>query len=124
MLTATVPLGSGTVKDLDEVILSEGVAGVIDTADAQGIDLPCQVGDPDLWFGDTPAELERAKHLCGDCPMRNACLRSAIARNEPWGVWGGEIFERGTIIARKRPRGRPRKQDRMHNTVVRQEEVA
>jgi WhiB family redox-sensing transcriptional regulator len=24
-------------------------------------------------------------------------------------VWGGEIFERGTVIARKRPRGRPRK---------------
>ncbi|MBR7560709.1 WhiB family transcriptional regulator, partial [Mycobacterium tuberculosis] len=27
----------------------------------------------------------------------------------PWGVWGGEIFERGAVIARKRPRGRPRK---------------
>jgi WhiB family redox-sensing transcriptional regulator len=24
-------------------------------------------------------------------------------------VWGGEIFERGVIVARKRPRGRPRK---------------
>jgi len=24
-------------------------------------------------------------------------------------VWGGEILDRGTVIARKRPRGRPRK---------------
>ena len=34
---------------------------------------------------------------------------AALERQEPWGVWGGEIIERGTIIARKRPRGRPRK---------------
>jgi len=25
-------------------------------------------------------------------------------------VWGGEIFERGVVIPRKRPRGRPRKE--------------
>jgi len=24
-------------------------------------------------------------------------------------VWGGEIFDHGVVIARKRPRGRPRK---------------
>ena len=44
-------------------------------------------------------------------PARLACLAGALERREPWGVWGGEIFERGTIIARKRPRGRPRKHD-------------
>src|ERR1039457_7178036 len=31
----------------------------------------------------------------------------ALARREPHGVWGGEIFEQGTITARKAPRGRP-----------------
>jgi WhiB family redox-sensing transcriptional regulator len=50
-----------------------------------------------------------AKALCADCPVRDACLAGALSRAEPWGVWGGEIFERGTVIARKRPRGRPRK---------------
>lgn len=70
---------------------------------------PCHVGDPDLWFAESPAELERAKMLCRACPVRDACLAGAIQRAEPWGVWGGEIFERGTVIARKRPRGRPRK---------------
>jgi WhiB family redox-sensing transcriptional regulator len=39
------------------------------------------------------------------------CLAGALARREPWGVWGGQIFERGTVVARKRPRGRPRKAD-------------
>ncbi|MGI8881657.1 MAG: WhiB family transcriptional regulator [Jatrophihabitans sp.] len=75
-------------------------------------DLPCRVKDPDLWFAEKPAELEQAKSFCHDCPVRRTCLAGAVARHEPWGVWGGEIFERGQVIARKRPRGRPRKDDR------------
>ena len=70
---------------------------------------PCHRNDPDLWFADAPADLERAKQLCVGCPIRRACLAGALERAEPWGVWGGEILERGEIIARKRPRGRPRK---------------
>ena len=73
--------------------------------------LPCRKFDPDLWFSDQPAELELAKSLCGDCPVKVECLAGALERAEPWGVWGGEIFERGAVIARKRPRGRPRKAD-------------
>jgi WhiB family redox-sensing transcriptional regulator len=72
-------------------------------------DLPCRVQDGELWFADTPANLEVAKSFCRECPARLACLAGAIERREPWGVWGGEIFERGVIVARKRPRGRPRK---------------
>jgi WhiB family redox-sensing transcriptional regulator len=72
-------------------------------------ELPCHVGDPDLWFADNPADLERAKELCADCPIRRQCLDAALEREEPWGVWGGQIFERGVVVARKRPRGRPRK---------------
>lgn len=71
--------------------------------------LPCHTGNPDLWFAEAPADLERAKQLCVSCPIRDACLAGALERGEPWGVWGGEIFERGTVIERKRPRGRPRK---------------
>jgi WhiB family transcriptional regulator, redox-sensing transcriptional regulator len=71
--------------------------------------LPCDVGDPDLWFADNPTDLERAKALCADCPIRSQCLAAALKRGEPWGVWGGEILERGAIVSRKRPRGRPRK---------------
>jgi WhiB family redox-sensing transcriptional regulator len=75
-------------------------------------DVPCRVQNAELWFADTPAELERAKTFCETCPARQACLAGALERREPWGVWGGEIFERGAVVARKRPRGRPRKADR------------
>jgi WhiB family redox-sensing transcriptional regulator len=71
--------------------------------------VPCHEESPDLWFAESPTELERAKELCADCPIRRECLDSALERQEPWGVWGGEILDRGTIVARKRPRGRPRK---------------
>ncbi|PPK60827.1 WhiB family transcriptional regulator [Actinokineospora auranticolor] len=111
MSTATAPLTSGALSDLLGPPGS-GVSELLDAAPSAGLDLPCRSSDnPDLWFADTPAELERAKGLCGDCPVRSACLASALARHEPWGVWGGEIFERGVVIARKRPRGRPRKED-------------
>jgi WhiB family transcriptional regulator, redox-sensing transcriptional regulator len=71
--------------------------------------LPCRVQDPDLWFAESPVQLEQAKTLCAQCPIRSACLAGALDRGEPWGVWGGEIFDHGVVIARKRPRGRPRK---------------
>lgn len=72
-------------------------------------DLPCHSADPDLFFAERPDELEQAKVLCADCPVRAECLAGAVERGEPWGVWGGEIFDHGVVIARKRPRGRPRK---------------
>ena len=79
------------------------------TCEKRPLAVPCHVGDPDLWFADNPVDLERAKALCADCPIRAACLSAALQREEPWGVWGGEILDRGNIVARKRPRGRPRK---------------
>jgi WhiB family redox-sensing transcriptional regulator len=71
--------------------------------------LPCQREDPRLWFSKRPAGLERAKAYCRPCPLRAACLAGALEREEPHGVWGGEIFEQGAIIARKRSPGRPPK---------------
>jgi WhiB family redox-sensing transcriptional regulator len=98
-----------------------GTAAALDARIGESIDpisrrapvgLPCQVRDPDLWFAEVPADLELAKSFCDGCPARQACLVGALERREPCGVWGGEIFERGTIIARKRARGRPRNADR------------
>ena len=37
------------------------------------------------------------------------CLEAAIERREPWGVWGGELFANGKVLAQKRRRGRPPK---------------
>ena len=61
-----------------------------------------------LFFAESQVMLETAKGLCTACPMRARCLEGALSRQEPWGVWGGEIFEDGRIVAAKRSPGRPR----------------
>lgn len=73
--------------------------------------LPCRRNDPELFFAETPHDVEIAKALCLDCPVREVCLAGAVERREPWGVWGGQLFLQGVVIPRKRPRGRPRKTD-------------
>lgn len=83
------------VEDIDEV--------------ATSTDIPCRVHDAELWFAESPADVEAAKALCRDCPVVEMCLAGALERREPWGVWGGQLFIAGAVVARKRPRGRPRK---------------
>ena len=73
--------------------------------------LPCRRQNPELFFAETPQDVEVAKALCLDCPVRAECLAGALERREPWGVWGGELFLQGVVIPRKRPRGRPRKNE-------------
>ena len=94
-----------------EPIGSGGVALLEREPEVDRDELPCRREDPELWFAERPAELELAKTFCAMCPLQEACLEGALERREPWGVWGGQIFERGAVIARKRPRGRPRKEE-------------
>jgi WhiB family transcriptional regulator, redox-sensing transcriptional regulator len=96
-------------QDHDLVPTLTGLHDATDDVDSDR--LPCRVNDPELWFAESPADVEFAKALCLDCPVRQMCLGSALDRREPWGVWGGELFLQGVVIPRKRPRGRPRKNE-------------
>ena len=71
--------------------------------------VPCRNNDPELWFAEQTARVEQAKTLCRGCPLVATCLAGALEREEPWGVWGGEVFVGGVVVATKRGRGRPRK---------------
>ena len=65
-----------------------------------------------LFFSDNVIDIARAKAMCGLCPLQVECLAGALEREEPWGVWGGELLSGGRIIANKRPCGRPPKHPR------------
>ncbi len=93
--------------DVSTMVPAQGVFALPVPA---GLDLPCRE-DPELFFAEAPADVEAAKALCQGCRTRAQCLEGALARREPWGVWGGELLIRGAIVPRKRPRGRPRKDD-------------
>ena len=83
---------------------------------------PCQTVDPDLWFAEMPADVEEAKNLCRECPVRLSCLATALHRAEPWGVWGGELLTHGQIQPHKRGRGRPASGLRLHEPTPNQQE--
>ena len=76
----------------------------------RSLEIPCRTVDPELFFAESPQDVETAKAMCAECPVRESCLRAALERREPWGVWGAELFVQGEIVPRKRPRGRPRKE--------------
>lgn len=65
-------------------------------------DAACRDVDPDLFFGTDPgwgqitetiaqrrAREKRAKALCAQCPVRDACLEYAMTTPEHDGLWGG-----------------------------------
>ena len=66
-------------------------------------------GMTDVFFSDDPGDIEQAKRICATCPVIGKCLEKATDRREPCGVWGGQLFRNGHILAVKRRRGRPSK---------------
>ena len=62
-----------------------------------------------LFFSEQLDDIARAKAICALCPVIEPCLEGAVERREPWGVWGGQLFANGKILAFKRKRGRPPK---------------
>ena len=95
----TFPVDPLTITDFDEAVKLV----------PSGTELPCHQVEADLWFAESPADVETAKALCAPCPLKTACLAGALERREPWGVWGGQLVLSGVVVPRKRPRGRPRK---------------
>jgi WhiB family redox-sensing transcriptional regulator len=75
-------------------------------------DAQCATGDArllHLFFSEEQSEIDEAKAICRECPVRLPCLEGAIERREPWGVWGGKLFHRGAARERMPRRGRPPK---------------
>ena len=85
--------------------MQEADGAVVDWAAAE-----CRDGTAtmvELFFSEQLDDIARAKAICGTCIVRKACLAGAVQRREPWGVWGGQLFLNGRILAFKRKRGRP-----------------
>jgi WhiB family redox-sensing transcriptional regulator len=65
-----------------------------------------------VFFSEELQDIARAKSICAECPAMVPCLEGAVARREPWGVWGGQLFLNGKVLMTKRRRGRPPKNPR------------
>ena len=65
------------------------------------LDAACRTDDASLgeiFFSDELQHISQAKAICTQCPVMAECLEGAIARREPWGVWGGQLFRNGKVL--------------------------
>jgi WhiB family transcriptional regulator, redox-sensing transcriptional regulator len=62
----------------------------------------CKGSGPDELFVRGAAQ-NKAKQLCGGCPVRTECLAEALDNQIEWGVWGGMTERERRAILRKRP---------------------
>ncbi|MGK2928290.1 MAG: WhiB family transcriptional regulator [Acidimicrobiales bacterium] len=71
-----------------------------------------------IFFSEELRDIAAAKRICAECPVMHQCLEGALARKEPLGVWGGQLFQNGKILHAKRRRGRPPKSPRPEDEFV------
>src|SRR6478752_5381634 len=62
----------------------------------------CKGSRPDELFVRGAAQ-NRAKQVCGQCPVRTECLAEALDNNIEWGVWGGMTERERRALLRRRP---------------------
>jgi WhiB family redox-sensing transcriptional regulator len=66
----------------------------------------CKDTDPDLFFpvgttGQALVQIDRAKEVCGTCPVKTECLEYALETNQDSGIWGGLDEEQRRNIRRQ-----------------------
>jgi WhiB family redox-sensing transcriptional regulator len=66
----------------------------------------CRDTDPELFFpiGTTGAalvQIEQAKGVCRQCPVRDDCLEFALRTNQDSGIWGGTSEEERRVLRRE-----------------------
>lgn len=103
------PSSEDTQLDRDQDVVDLELIDIDDQIDRKARCADPRASLTHLFFSEDLIELARARAICSLCPVREACREQAIARREPYGVWGGEMFLDGRIITEKRGRGRPPK---------------
>ena len=66
----------------------------------------CRDTDPDLFFpigttGQALVQIDRAREVCNQCPVKVDCLEFALETNQDSGIWGGASEEERRVIRRK-----------------------
>jgi WhiB family redox-sensing transcriptional regulator len=69
----------------------------------------CRDEDPERFFpagttGPSAADIRVAKFVCGQCPVKGACLQWAFGNDERYGIWGGLTeWERRAVKGQEAP---------------------
>lgn len=71
-------------------------------ADDWAVRASCRASDPDTLFVQGAAQ-NRAKQLCGACPVKLECLADALDNHVEFGVWGGLTERERRALLKRRP---------------------
>ena len=101
-------LGAST----ETFVRADGFMGKLQSADDRGdvimwnqdwaAQAACRGQQPDKLFV-RGAEQNKAKQVCGACPVRTECLAEALDNQIEWGVWGGMTERERRALLRRRP---------------------
>lgn len=66
----------------------------------------CRDTDPDVFFpvgttGFALLQIDKAKSVCQECPVRVECLDYALETNQDAGIWGGTSEEERRVLRRQ-----------------------
>ena len=62
----------------------------------------CRDADTELFFPESDTAAGPALAICGECPVREACLDFALATNQADGIWGGATETERRRLRRRR----------------------
>jgi hypothetical protein len=68
----------------------------------------CFGEDPELWFIGTKDAIEKAKAICGRCPIQQACGDHALEHGIEFGIWGGKTEDERKALLEGHPLPPPR----------------
>ncbi len=93
-------------SDPDLLKMWQAAAGQYGTDDEEGelawqADALCAQTDPEAFFPEKGGSTRDAKRVCSECPVSQACLDYALAKDERFGIWGG-LSERERRRLRRR----------------------
>lgn len=63
----------------------------------------CAQTDPEVFYPETTGDALHARRVCIKCPVREACLQTALESGEVYGVWGGTTRDDRYAIKRGKP---------------------
>jgi WhiB family redox-sensing transcriptional regulator len=66
----------------------------------------CRDTDPNLFFpvgttGFALMQIDRARQVCDECPVRVECLDYALETNQDSGIWGGTTEDERRVLRRR-----------------------
>lgn len=62
----------------------------------------CRGVEPEIFYPATDDDADVAKHVCGQCLVREPCLEWALSSRERDGVWGGATERERRRMLRQR----------------------